>query len=180
MKLSKATTVFLGTALLWSLQVVADGPAYGPAIEGFGPTYPIDDRDVPLREDFVYNAVFDAAANPDETKLNTGLVSVARYLNMHARNGVSLENMNVAVVAHGPALKTLLSDDSYSSRFGIDNPNTELVRRLHAAGVSFYVCGQSLMFGGFGIEELVGPAKVGLSAMTMMTELQSDGYALLR
>jgi hypothetical protein len=36
------------------------------------------------------------------------------------------------------------------------------------------------MFGGFEKEELVGPAKVALSAMTMMTELQSDGYALLR
>ena len=80
----------------------------------------------------------------------------------------------------GPALKTLLTDDSYFPRYGIDNPNTELVQKLHAAGVRFYVCGQSVMFGGFEKEELVGPAKVALSAMTMMTELQSDGYALLR
>jgi hypothetical protein len=36
------------------------------------------------------------------------------------------------------------------------------------------------MIGGFEKQELVGPAKVALSAMTMMTELQSDGYALLR
>lgn len=180
MSMRNVIAAFLGTVLLWSLQVVAEGPAYGPAIEGYGPTYAIDDRDVSLRDGFVYNAVFDAAANPDETKLNTGLVSVARFLNMHARNGVSLENMNIAVVAHGPALKTLLTDDSYSSRYGIDNPNTELVQRLQAAGVSFYVCGQSLAFGGFGKEELVGPARLALSAMTMMTELQSDGYALLR
>jgi len=88
--------------------------------------------------------------------------------------------MNIAVVTHGPALKTLLTDDAYFSRFGIDNPNTELVQKLHAAGVSFYVCGQSVMFGGFGKEELVDPAKVALSAMTRITELQSDGYALLR
>ncbi len=179
-RMNKAMAVFLGVVLLWSIQATAGDRSFGPVIEGYGPTYPINDRDVPLREDFVYNAVFDSAANPDEAKLNTGLVSVARFLNMHARNGVPVDNMNIAVVVHGPALKTLLTDDSYFSRYGIDNPNTELVQKLHTAGVSFYVCGQSVMFGGFEKEELVGPAKVALSAMTMMTELQSDGYALLR
>lgn len=177
---SKATAVLLSVVLLWTIQATAAGPSFGPAIEGYGPTYPIDDRDVALREDFVYNAVFDAAVNPDETKLNTGLVSVARYLNMHARNGVPLDNMNIAVVAHGPALKTLLTDDAYLARYGIVNPNSELVQKLHAAGISFYVCGQSLMFGGFEKEELVGPAKLALSAMTLLTELQTDSYALLR
>lgn len=180
MNMSKVATIFLSVVLLWSIHATADERSFGPVIEGYGPTYPINDRDVPVREDFVYNALFDAAANPDETKLNTGLVSVSRFLNMHARNGVLVDNMNIAVVAHGPALKTLLTDDSYFSRYGIDNPNTELVQKLHAAGVSFYVCGQSVMFGGFEKEELVDPAKVALSAMTMMTELQTDGYALLR
>jgi len=179
-KLNKAMAVVLGVVLLWSMNATAGERSFGPVIEGYGPTYPINDRDVPLRENYAYKAAFDSAVNPDETKLNTGLVSVARYLNMHARNGVSVDNMNIAVVVHGPALKTLLTDDSYFSRYGIDNPNTELVQKLHAAGVEFYVCGQSVMFGGFEKEELVGPAKVALSAMTMMTELQSDGYALLR
>ena len=180
MNMRKTTTIILSLVLLWSINAAADERSFGPVIEGYGPTYPINDRDVPLRENFVYKAVFDSAANPDETKLNTGLVSVARYLNMHARNGVSVDNMDIAVVVHGPALKTLLTDDAYFSRYGIDNPNTELVQKLHAAGVNFYVCGQSVMFGGFEKEELVGPAKVALSAMTMMTELQADGYALLR
>ena len=179
-KLNKAMAVLLGVILLWSTHATADGRSFGPVIEGYGPTYPINDRDVPLRENYVYKAVFDSAANPDETKLNSGLVSVARYLNMHARNGVSVDNMDIAVVAHGPALKTLLTDDAYFARYGIDNPNTELVQKLHAAGVSFYLCGQSVMFGGFEKEELVTQVKVALSAMTMMTELQSDGYALLK
>lgn len=178
--MNKAATIFLSVVLLWSIHATADERSFGPVIEGYGPTYPINDRDVPLREEFVYKAVFDSATNPDETKLNTGFVSVARYLNMHARNGVSVDNINIAVVVHGPALKTLLTDDAYSARYGIENPNTELVQKLHTAGVSFYVCGQSAMFGGFEKEELVGPARMALSAMTMMTELQSDGYALLR
>jgi intracellular sulfur oxidation DsrE/DsrF family protein len=171
--------ICLAVVLMAVSSLHAAEPSFGPVIEGYGPTYPINDRDVALMEGFVYKAVFDAADNPDEKSLNTGLVSVARYLNMHARNGVAIKNMNIAVVAHGPALKTLLSDEAYRTRYGIDNPNSELLERLDGAGVSFYVCGQSMAFGGFNKDELVAPASVALSAMTMLTVLQSDGFALL-
>ena len=172
--------IFVGVALLAASSLQAEEPSFGPAVEGYGPTYPINNRDVPLEKGFVYKAVFDAVDNPDEKSLNTGLVSVARYLNMHARNGVAVKDMNIAVVAHGPALKALLSDDAYRTRYGIKNPNSELLRKLDDAGVSFYVCGQSMAFGGFDKNELIAPANVALSAMTMLTVLQSDGYALLR
>ncbi len=168
------------TGLLSCLPCFADEPSFGPVVEGYGPTYPINDRDVVLQDGFVYKAVFDAVENPDEKRLNTGLVSVARYLNMHARNGVPVANMQLAVVAHGPALKTLLNDDAYRSRYGIENPNGELLQRLADAGVQFYVCGQSMAFGGFEKTELASVARIALSAMTMLTVLQSDGYALLR
>lgn len=166
-------SIFLGIAY-------ADEPSLGPVIEGYGPTYPISDRDVALSDGFVYKAVFDAADNADETALNTGLVSVARYLNMHGRNGVALEEMKIAVVAHGPALKMLLTNDAYRVRYGIDNPNSELLGKLTSAGVELYVCGQSMAFGGFSKSELASDIDVGLSAMTMLTVLQSDGYALLK
>ena len=168
------------TLLFAAFHAMASEPSLGPVIEAYGPTYPIDDRDVSLPEDFTYKAVFDAAVNHDEKELNTGLVSVARYLNMHARNKVPVENMKIAVVAHGPALKTLLTDAAYETRYGIANPNTELVGKLKAAGVSFYVCGQSMAFGGVRRDELADSAEVALSAMTMLTILQSDGFALLR
>ena len=157
-----------------------DEPMLGPLIEGYGPTYPIDDRDVPLAEGFVYKAAFDAADYPGEPDaLNRTLVSVARFMNMHARNGVPRENMDLAVVVHGSALKALLDDNAYRSRYETDNPNRELIERLEAAGVAFYVCGQSMTFGGVEKDELLPQAKVALSAMTMLTVLQSDDYALL-
>jgi len=172
--------ILLVLVLFFCAEGMAAEPSFGPVIEGYGPTYPINDRDVPLMDGDVYKAVFDAAQNPDEKSLNTGLESVARYLNMHARNGVAVENMSIAVVAHGPALKTLLADAAYRNRYGIDNPNAELLEKLAAAGVSFYVCGQSMTFGGFDNDELIEAAQIALSAMTMLTVLQSDGYALLR
>ena len=158
----------------------ADEPMLGPAIEGYGPTYPIDDRDVPLEEGVVYRAVFDAASYSDDLgTLNSRLVSVARFLNMHVRNDTPVENMDLAVVLHGAAVKNVFSHEAYRSRYNRDNPNLELVTRLHDAGVRFYVCGQSMTFGDVEKSELASQAEVALSAMTMLTVLQNNGYALL-
>ena len=173
-------TLIAAFLLATSLTVFADEPSMGPAIEGMGPTYPVTDRDVPLREGFTYKVVFDAGSGSrDAATLNHELVSVARYMNMHARNGVPLENMDIAVVLHGAALKSALTDVAFESRFEITNPNQDLIMKLHKAGVAFYACGQSMGFGGVTKNELLAPVKVGLSAMTMLTYLQTDGYALL-
>ena len=176
----RAVLLALGALIVMCPLAAAGEPKLGPAVEGFGPTYPIDDRDVPLVEGTVYRTVFDAAAYSDDlTSLNTRLVSVARFLNMHARNGTPLKNMDLAVVLHGPALKTVFNNETYRKRYGVDNPNLELVQRLADAGVDFYVCGQSMAFGGFTRSELAGPVQVALSAMTMLTQLQNRGYALI-
>ena len=110
-------TTILAIAVTLLVPALADEPSFGPAIEGYGPSYPIDKRDVPLREGFVYKAVFDIAQDPVPGSVNKNLVSVARYLNMHARNGVPVENLKLAIVVHGPAVKNLLHTDG--------NPNLE-------------------------------------------------------
>lgn len=170
--------VFIGLAC--ASLCLSDEPSFGPTIEGYGPTYPIDDRDVALPDGFTYKAVFDLAKYPGEaTDLNPYLVSVARFLNMHARNGVPAASMDLAIVVHGAAVRNLLSDTAYASRYQANNPNLELLTKLHDAGVRIFVCGQSMTFGGIDKSELAGPAQVALSAMTMLTVLQSEGYVLL-
>lgn len=119
-------TALITLVLAFAVSAQADEPSVGPAIEGYGPTYPVNDRDVPLREDFVYKAVFDIAQDPAEGSVNRNLVSVARYLNMHARNGVPIGKMDLAVVVHGPAVKNLLSTDN--------NSNLELISLLQSDG----------------------------------------------
>ena len=161
----------IAIAVMLLAPALADEPSLGPVVEGYGPTYPIDDRDVPLREGFVYKAVFDIAEDPAPESVNRNLVSVARYLNMHARNGVSVEDMDLAIVVHGAAVRNLVVND--------DNPNLELISLLRKAGVDIYVCGQSMAFGGIAKDELASGVQIALSAMTMLTILQSDGYALL-
>jgi len=167
-------------AALLGILLLATEPSKGPRIEDYGPTYPINDRDVPLPEGFTYKAVFDLAAYPGEvTAVNVRLESVARFLNMHGRNGVPAENMDLAIVVHGAAVKNLLNNDAYEARYKVENPNLELLTLLRAAAVSIYVCGQSTSFSGVDKNELADGVQVALSAMTMLTVLQSDGYALL-
>ncbi len=166
--------------LCWCVTGVAEEPILGPVIEGYGPTYAIEDRDVALVDGFIYKAVFDVAAYSGEvTSLNGRLVSVARFLNMHARSGTPPEDMDLVIVVHGAALSNLLTHDAYRQRHGVDNPNFELLSKLHDAGVRIMVCGQSMAFRGVERSELADPVKVGLSAMTLLTVLQSEGYALL-
>jgi intracellular sulfur oxidation DsrE/DsrF family protein len=164
-------TTILAVAVILLVPALADEPSLGPVIDGYGPTYPIGDRDVPLQEGYVYKAVFDVAEDPEAGAVNRHLVSVARFLNMHARNGVPIENMDLAIVVHGPAVRNLLARD--------DNPNLKLIALLQEAGVSIYVCGQSMTFGGFVKGDFTGGVQVALSAMTVLVTLQSDGYALL-
>jgi len=73
-----------------------------------------------------------------------------------------------------------LTQDAHQTRYFSDNPNYELLLKLHDAGVKIYVCGQTIRFRGVDRKELAAPVKVVLSAMTMLTVLQSEGYALLR
>jgi intracellular sulfur oxidation DsrE/DsrF family protein len=165
---------------LYAIPLLAEDAIKGPVIEAYGPTLLVEDRDIPLVEGFDYRVVFDVAAyRGDKNSLNLKLVSVARYLNMHARNGVPVENMTVAVVLHGTALKNALSNSAYASRHGALNPNLDLISKLHEKGVAFYACGQSMGFSGITKSDLAGPVKVVLSSMTMLTVLQSDGYALI-
>lgn len=174
----RSSLVLIGLAC--STISFAAEPSFGPIIEDYGPTYPISDRDVALPDGFTYRAVFDLAKYPGETSdLNPYLVSAARFLNMHARNGVAAEDMDLAVVVHGAAVKNLLSHEAYEARYDVDNPNLELLFKLHDAGVRIFVCGQSMTFGGIEKSELAEAVQVALSAMTMLTVLQSDGYALL-
>jgi len=161
--------VFL--AIIWPVLALAEEPSYGPVIDNYGPTYPIADRDVALPDGFIYKTVFDVAQDPDPGAINRYLVSVARYLNMHARNGVPVEKMDLAIVVHGPAVRNMLAKE--------DNPNLELIAKLQEAGVSFFICGQSMTFAGAKKSELARGVQVGLSAMTMLTILQADDYALI-
>ena len=158
----------------------AQEPTTGPYVDAGGPAFEVPDRDVPLREGYKYRVVFEATEYPGElTDVNRELTVVGRFMNMHGKNGVPIEDLDVAVVLHGRALLAAFNDEAYRELHGVSNPSLDLLHSLADAGVKFYACGQSLGFRGLDKSVLADPVKVGLSAMTMLVTLQSDGYAFL-
>jgi len=173
------TTLALIVALSSGL-VLAEDPSTGPYVNAGGPAFEVPDRDVPLREGHKYRVVYELTQYPGEkTDVNRSLSVVARFMNMHGKNGVPLENLDVAVVVHGQTLLAMMNDDAYEEMFGVKNPSMALINDLAEAGVQFYACGQSLGFRGLDKSVLAEPVKVGLSAMTMLVTLQADGYTFL-
>ena len=89
-------------------------------------------------------------------------------------------NVTIAAVLHGEADKTVLSDAAYAARFKVAaNPNLPLIRDLKKAGVEMFVCGQSLHDLGFKTEEVAEEVPVADSAMLVLVNKQTGGYAYL-
>ena len=163
-----------------SFAVQAESPSTGPYVHAGGPAFEVPDKDVALREGRKYRVVYELTGYPGEKiDVNRPLTVVGRFMNMHGKNGVPLEDLDVAVVVHGQTLWSLLSDEAYEKEFGVRNPSTALVNDLANAGVQLYVCGQSLGFRGLNKSVLNENVKVGLSAMTMLVTLQADVYTFL-
>jgi len=153
----------------------------GPVLEDYGPTYAMPDADFKADPDKVYKVVFDVHNSPeDPTAVNPMLVTLARFLNMHASAGVPVENLRAVGVIHNRASKDAMNNEAYREKFGVDNPNIALMEALEAAGAKIYMCGQSIHARGVDPDRMAEPVKTALSAMTVFLSLQSEGYTLIR
>lgn len=169
------------TAMLFLAgQVSAAEPLTGPVIEAYGPVYQVAEGAFNLKQETRYKVSMDVSASEDFSgDLNRRLESAARFLNMHARNGIDPENIELAIVVHGSASKDLLKDTAYETRFGEPNPNTPLLAALREAGVKIYLCGQTAAHRGLAAEELNPAVSLALSAMTAHVRLQAEGFTLI-
>ena len=95
------------------------------------------------------------------------------------RAGVPLENMHLALVVHGTAAKDALREGPFRERYGTDNRNADLLRRLAAAGVEIFICGQSAMSRNLPDDQLLPEVQMALSAMTIRADLQARGYEVI-
>jgi intracellular sulfur oxidation DsrE/DsrF family protein len=149
----------------------------GPAIERFGAVYAVESPSFATPTDLVYRVAFEVALGTDEPdQVNPRIETLARFLNMHAQAGVARENMKLALVLHGTAGKDALGNEGYRRRYGVDNPNAELIQALQEYGVRIVLCGQTQVHRGLVREELAAGVEVALSAMTALAAFQSRGY----
>ena len=153
----------------------------GPIIKDFGPVFRVENPDFKTDTTKDYKVVFDIYNTPeDPTKVNPMLNTLARFLNMHAGAGVPIEQLHIAGVVHNKATHDVLDNVGYRAKYGVDNPNLPLLTALEEAGVAVYICGQSISARGVDRTEIHKSVGVGLSAMTIILSLQSDGYQLIK
>lgn len=174
--------MLIGLAAVLSLigHVYAAESQTGPVIESYGPVYDVPAGSWNLKKGTHYKVSMDVSATADFSgDLNRRLESAARFLNLHARNGIGPENIEFVIVVHGSAGKDLLKDAAYEARFDEANPNTAMLAALHEAGVKIYLCGQTAAHRGFAAEDLNPAVSLALSAMTAHVRLQSEGFTLI-
>ena len=167
---------FLPNALVWPVLAAAvmtaspleaAEPTLGPVVPNFGPVMAPPPGSFNLDPNVHYKVSMDMYTTPDfPGDQNRHLISAARFLNMHARNGIPAENIDFALIVHGKAAKDLLTDEAYEQRYNEPNPNTALLKELHAANVPIYLCSQTAAFRGMAPEEFSPTVTMSLSAMT--------------
>ena len=152
----------------------------GPVIKDYGSVFEVPEGSWNLNKDTHYKVSMDVSATADfSDDLNRNIESAARFLNMHASNGIDPENIELAIVVHGAAGKDLLTDAAYEARFNEANPNTAMLNALGSAGVKIFLCGQTAAYRGFVLDELNPAVTMALSAMTAHVRLQSEAYTLI-
>ena len=167
--------VALSTTSL-SAQEPAGSPRFGPVIESTGPSVLVENPTFKVPDGHVFKAIY-VIDKADTSAVNMQLITIARFLNLHAKNGVPRERVQAAAVVHGSGWMSLLSDSAYGARFGGKaNPSKRLVQELLANGVQLVLCGQTAGFRGVKREELLGGVQVAMSAMSALNVFQSQGY----
>jgi len=149
----------------------------GPVIKGYGKHASVK-QDLTLNKDAVFKVIFDTSEQGSEDKENTRINSVARFINMHAANGILPANIKLALVIHGKAGFDLLNNDSYQTKYGKNNPNDNLLSLLIQNNVRIYLCGQSAAYYKIENKNLHQGVQMALSAMTANAVLQQEGYSL--
>jgi intracellular sulfur oxidation DsrE/DsrF family protein len=155
---------------------VAGDFADGPVIFTYGKHVPVQ-QDMKLEKTAVLKVVFDVSAAGKDGALNRGFDSVARFLNMHAANGISTNDIYLAIVIHGAASNEMLSNLAYQSKYGKDNPNSELLLALLKNKVKVVLCGQSAAYHQIANKDLIEGVDMALSAMTAHTIFAAKGYS---
>lgn len=127
-----------------------------------------------------YKVVFGMTkASAEPGQVNPALERVARTVNLYVSAGVPLDHLKFVAVAYGPATALVLDNAHYRAQFGVDNPNLPVIAQLHQAGVTVAVCGQAVAEHHYQDAWVAKDAEVALSALTTITELQQQGYALM-
>ncbi|NVJ60566.1 MAG: DsrE family protein [Gammaproteobacteria bacterium] len=175
----KIKFVFVCCLLILSSFLYAETSEFsnGPIFENYGINTTVK-QTWPIPKQTKFKVVFDISEQSETGKVNQNINSLARFINMHVRSGIKLNDINLALVVHGSALNDFLTQKRYKEKFDTDNNNEELISLLIKQNVQIIVCGQSAAYQKLQNEDFLPEMTVALSAMTAHAVLQQQGYTL--
>ncbi len=151
-------------------------PLIFPVIADYGGVVPLPKAAEQPRKGA--KVVFDITADAKPADVNKGLERVARLLNFYGAAGLKASDVKIALVLHGEATKSALTDTAFKDRFGTEkNANMPLIRSLRKAGVEVFVCGQALHYKQFPETDVAADVTIAQAALTVVINRQTDGYA---
>lgn len=148
-----------------------DAFTMGPVFSEYGPVADVETT-IDLPDGINLKHSFDVSEQAETGEMNRTLKSAARFINMHARSGVAVENIQVAIVVHGGAVRDVANMTEGA------NLNEPLIAALHKKGVRIIVCGQSAAYYDVNTSDLLAGVDMALSAMSAHVMLQQEGYTI--
>ena len=127
-----------------------------------------------------YKVVFSVNRDPQSPdEVNPMFRAIATYLNTLGKHGVPPENRNLIAMIHHrtEGFDIVMTNEAYKERYGRDNPNIEIIRKLKEAGVDIRLCGQGLIGREIDEKDVNPDIQIDLWAMTSIVNLALDGYA---
>jgi len=173
-----AVLFVFGQLVMWSQ---TSKKINGPVIEDYGSTYIVENPDIATETESEMKVIFDVdKSSEDKSEVNKYIEVAARFLNMHTNLGMKREQLKAAMTIHAGAAKDVLNNDVYKRKYGVDNPNFELIKALTQAGVDVIICGQSAAKNEMSRGDIIPGVKVALSATTALIQYQSKGYSFVK
>ncbi len=164
------------TLLLFASQALSQDLQY-PVIKGHGGVVTVPYTQNPTVGGKV---IIDITADSETgAGTNKSLDRVARLINLYGLAGIQPHELNIVVIIHGEATRSVLTNVGYKDAYGCENPDVDLIKALNEQGVEIMVCSQALIRRGFKSEWLNPDVGLALSAITTLVEYQQKGYVPL-
>lgn len=151
-----------------------------PAVIGAGKVHLLPQAAYQPQPQETYAIVFSITKAADRpTEVNPSLQRVARAVNLYTSAGVPLSHLKFVTVIYDQAGDAALDDRHYHQKYGVDNPNLDLIRTLRNAGIDVAVSGETIADHQQQNQWIAPQVTLALSGLVTIANLQHEGYVLM-
>lgn len=137
---------------------------------------------VMVNHDARYRVVYDIHSDEEVAGVNKGLYYARGLVEAFGKQGVKPEQLDIHLVVHGDAAKSLLVDDAWQNvsldPFSV-NPNAKITQDLLDLDVKIEICNSAMKAKGWRAEDILPGVAIVHDGYTRLVKLQNDGYALI-